>query len=112
MLTHMIKDIDIALLQETHFTKTSLKKWRTARFRSVHAAFGPSNARGAAIVARKQNDMESGSIWEDRIVAGTLETAVGRTNIVNIYAPNVTAAKRSHEEYLQFMSGLDNILAN
>jgi exonuclease III len=77
----------------------------------VHAAFGPSNARGAAIVARKQNDMIPGDIWEDRITTGVAETAIGKTNIVNIYAPNVSKAKKTHEDYVMFMSGLDQILA-
>jgi exonuclease III len=109
-LSQKLRDIDVALLQETHFTKSSLKKWPMSRARSVIAGFGSSQAKGVAIVGKKNTNLTLESSWEDRIVHGKIDSAAGNINVVSVYAPNITAAKETHRIYSKFLGELRKIL--
>jgi exonuclease III len=82
-----------------------------SRARSVIAGFGSSQAKGVAIVGKKNTNLTLESSWEDRIVHGKIDSAAGSINVVSVYAPNITAAKETHRIYSKFLGELRKILA-
>ena len=85
------KNYDIVLLQETHSTKSSQKRWKTEYGGNIIFNHGESNARGVAILFAKSLQYKIIDVNRDidrRVLVVKIEIEVHKFQIINCYAPN------------------------
>ena len=85
------KHVDIALLQETHSSKKMHKRWQTEFGGKIYFADGETNARGVAILLKKNLECKVVRVEKDDIgreLYVTIKFQDKTLQIVNIYAPN------------------------
>ena len=86
-----LKEIDIACIQETHFTESKKKIIKNEWGGQVVYSNGESNARGVAILIAKKmkiDKIKSESDCNGRIVQLSFQINDATFKIINVYAPN------------------------
>ncbi len=116
VIANQLRQYDILFLQETHSTETESKSWHNDfKAKKGYWDHGEKNARGAAILIRKDLDIEE--IWvneksyKGRIKAIVIRWKNQKLGLVSVYAPNISWGKRSETEYIKFMEELDKVLS-
>ena len=86
------KHIDIALLQETHSTRSCEKRWRTESGDRILYSHGTSNSKGVAILIKKDLDIRISNVERDqdgRYIIVYCQIGTHKFQLINCYAPNV-----------------------
>jgi exonuclease III len=94
-LARRLKQVDFALLQETHLTDPSIKKFPSmSRFRNNTLAAYNTRSRGTVVSARKKIPLQDILRWEGRIAAATAPLSPDQdVLLVSVYAPNTNGSK-------------------
>ena len=85
------QEIDIACIQETHFTKNKRKIFRNEWNAQIYFSDWRSNARGVAILFSRKIEPENVKVERDnegRCLEVSCTIGTSSYRIVNIYAPN------------------------
>ena len=86
------KNVDIALLQETHLLKADTGRLANRFYHTVAFSSADSKTRGVSVVARRNLPVKVVSSWaddRDRIVIARVEFQIRKIALVLGYAPNV-----------------------
>ena len=112
-------DRDIYFLQETHSIKSCERFWhKDFKMTNAFYSHGTSAARGVAIMLNlkedfeltKINNLESITDINGRLVGIAIKFQGNKIGLVNCYAPNLNATIEKRNEYLQYLTALDNTL--
>ena len=95
--------VDIALLQETHSTKSSENIWKSEWGGKGYFSHDTSNSKGVCILFRKNLDFALHNVKKDtsgRVLCLDMEIDNTRFTLCNIYAPN-----NDDPQFLELSSG-------
>lgn len=85
------KNIDIALLPQTHQLKADVGRFANRFFRTIAFSSADTKSKGVAIVARRSLPVKITTSWADetgRIVIAQIEFRSRKIALISAYAPN------------------------
>ena len=110
---------EIIFLQETHSTKGCEPFWKKD-FKMSHSFYchGTSAARGVAILLNLKesfeiiqiNNLDTFSDPNGRLIGVCIKYKNKKIGLINCYAPNVNNSRHVRDDYLQFLTEVDQLL--